>query len=433
VDKARNLLLVLLAFTFSGAVPLLRYFSPLLLPVYAAVMLACIAICVLADHSLIDRSVNLWPYALWLIFFFAWGTLVSLDREAVLPIELATIGKDFLVLGALAGAVIDRKHLSRLAGLIQIAVIIALGFSIWEYLNPQVLLTLAYTADPNGTAFSELRPAGLWVNPNEAAFLFLLGLILSGLARPPLLAWAGRLAGLVGLYLTASRSGFYILLLCMLIYIVYLVKPWRISPAVVPALVAVAALLGALVLILASRPGGLGVYVPPDSTLGRVLDVTESQTADLGIATRGDVTLQALQAASQAPWFGDGVFTFQGTDILTLGSPLPLGAHDIYLVVWGETGILSLLIYLVVLGIGIRGMFRSALSQRERVLLGLLWLSYLIIGVVWHNQFTSLLAILFAGLLFQIPAISHQPSAVSHQKQAAGSARGVLEKLTADG
>jgi O-antigen ligase len=284
--------------------------------------------------------------------------------------------------------------------------IINLGISLWQFVNPQVLVSMANALEPGTTAFSAIRPAGLWINPNVAAFALILGLLMSGWARG-LLAWAGRLAAVAALYLTASRSGLYIFLLCALIYLIFRVKPWKVRPALVPGIVAGVALLGALVLMVVDKPPeGLALNLEQGSTLSRVLDVTESATSALGVETRGDVTLQAFQAALGAPWYGYGVFTFQGTSVTSLGSPLPgVGAHNIYLAIWGETGPASLIIYLLVLGTGIRSMLKSALPEKERLLLALLWISYLIIGVVWHNQLTDLLGILYLGLLFQIPLL----------------------------
>jgi O-antigen ligase len=364
IATSRNLLLFLLAFTFSGAVSFLQLFSPFLLAAYIVTLLACIAVCILIDPSLIDKSVFVWPYAAWLIYFFAWGTLFSRDQAAVLPDVLRVLAKDFLILGAVAVAIVDRRHISRLAGLIQIAVIINLGISVWQLIDPQALVSLAYALDPASVSFSALRPAGLWINPNEAAFALLMGLLISGWVRGPL-AWAGRMSAIAGLYLTASRSGLYILLLCAFVYVAFRVKPWRIRYSLVPAVLAGAAVLGGFALMVVERPPeGLELNVEQGSTLSRVLDVTESVATARGVETRGEITLQAAQAALEAPWYGYGIFTFQGTSIASLQSPLPyLGAHDIYLVVWGETGILSLLTYLLVLGIGIRGVLRSALPE----------------------------------------------------------------------
>ncbi len=406
VATSRNLLLFSLALTYSGAVSFLNVLSPLLLPAYIVAMLACIALCVLRDPSLSHRRLSLSPYAAFLLFFFTWGTIFSLDRAAVLPDVLRFIAKDFLILGAVGVAIVERRHLSRFAGLIQIVLIINLGLSLWQFVDPQVLVSMANALEPGSTAFSAIRPAGLWVNPNVAAFALILGLLISGWARGPL-AWAGRLSAVAALYLTASRSGLYIFLLCALLYLIYRVKPWRVRPALVPAIVAGAAILGALVLMMVDKPPeGLDLSIAPGSTLSRVLDVTESATSALGVETRSDVTVQAFQAALGAPWYGYGVFTFQGTTITSLGSPLPgIGAHNIYLAIWGETGMASLVIYLLVLGTGIRSMLKSTLPERERLLLALLWISYLVIGVVWHNQLTDLLGILYVGLLFQIPLL----------------------------
>ncbi|MEO8286212.1 MAG: O-antigen ligase family protein [Chloroflexota bacterium] len=407
IARSRNLLLFLLALTFSGAVSLLNTISPLLLPAYIAALLACSAICVLADPSLVERSASMWPYAAFLLFFFAWGTLFSADRAEVLPNVLRFIGKDFLILGAVAVAIVDRRHMTRFAGMVQFAVIINLAISIWQLIDPGVLVAMANALEQDNQAFSASRPAGLWINPNLASFALILGVLLSGWARGPL-AWAGRFAAVAGIILTASRSGLYLLLLCAFIYAVFRVKPWTVRSNAVPAIVAGAAVLGAVLLMFVDKPPeGVALDVGQGTTLSRVFDVTESATTALGGETRGDITLQAVQATLEAPWYGYGVFTFQGTTISSLQSPLPnLGAHDIYLVTWGETGLAGLLIYLLVLAIGIRRMFESALPVRERLLLALIWISYLIIGLVWHNQFTDLLGLLYVGLLFQIPSLA---------------------------
>lgn len=402
----RNTLLVLLAFTFSGGVLFLITVSPYLLYAYYAATLACAAICLWVDHRSVRNLRAVGPYLVWLGFFFAWGTLVSPDKGLVLPEALKAIGRDILILGAVAAALASRRDMGRLVQLIQIAVIGNFAIALWEAFHPDLIATIAYTLAPDNTAFELGRPAGLWSNPNEAAFAYILALVASYWGRS-VVVWAGRMAALAGIYLTASRSGFYIVSLLGVVLLFYRLKPWLLKPRLAPLLLSGLALTGWFGLVLFDNWDSITANASANYSLGRVLDISESASQAIGQESRLQVALTAARAALDAPWFGDGVFTFQGSiGGLSIASPLPYGAHNIYLAVWGEAGILGIVGYLGVLLIGIDRLFRLAMTSGERLAIGSLWLAYLIIGFVWHNQPTSSLAMLFVGLLYLLPYLA---------------------------
>lgn len=404
VEIPRNLLLVLIAVTYGGAVPFLPVVSPWLIYIFYAAIGACLALCLALQPPAIENLRSIRPYLAWVVFFFLWGTLFSLDISLVLPDVVRAIARNLLVLVMVVIALANRRDLTKFALLVQGVAIINVGISILELFNPQITSTIAYTVDPGNIAFSVYRPSGLWINPNEAAFALLFALMISYWAHGPL-AWAGRIASIAGILLTASRSGLYILLLCGALYLLYKLKQRRAGAVLVPVLIGVSALVALLGIWLVSNPDVLGTDALANLQISRVLDLSENASQQAGIDTRGGIALDAARAAFEGPWFGYGVFTFEGFDYPSLRSPIILGAHDIYLAVWGEAGILGIVSYFLVLAIGISHLFESGMSADERIIVGLLWISYLLIGFVWHNQLASVLAMVYVGLLYHLPAL----------------------------
>jgi O-antigen ligase len=84
-------------------------------------------------------------------------------------------------------------------------------------------------------------------------------------------------------------------------------------------------------------------------------------------------------------------------------------AHNIYLTVWGETGPLIALAYVFVLGMGLRQVLRVRLLLADRIPILLMWFCYLVVGLTWHNQFTSFAGMIFVGLLYHLPSILRIP------------------------
>jgi O-antigen ligase len=140
--------------------------------------------------------------------------------------------------------------------------------------------------------------------------------------------------------------------------------------------------------------------------VNRLLDFREEETLPAGGLSRLQIASLGLQRVLEKPWFGYGLFTFQGlpgnsqqgTDIL------PVSVHNIYLTVAGETGMLSFVTYLFVIGLGLKRLAHMGGTQLERMTGTLMWLFYLLIGLVWHNQLTSAAGMVYIGLLLSLPA-----------------------------
>ena len=216
---------------YIGAQPFLIMFSPDLLYGTYVVIGAC-AVGILCFERVASRSVlSTVPYLVWLLVFYCiWGTMMKLDggpwayRDHPGKFDddevIKMFVKNVVVLSAFALAVINRRDLARAANWFQIGALLNLAICFWEVWDPNVISSLALDRDPEVNAFNVLRPAGLWRNPDEAAFAFIFAFLISYWARRPL-AWIGRLACLVGIYLTASRTGVYILALCAAIHFAF--------------------------------------------------------------------------------------------------------------------------------------------------------------------------------------------------------------------
>jgi O-antigen ligase len=131
--------------------------------------------------------------------------------------------------------------------------------------------------------------------------------------------------------------------------------------------------------------------------ISRFLNPIEA-TAEVGDVPRATALSYWFGRALAGPWFGSGLFSFEGSQSVA-------GAHNIYLTVWGETGMPLLIVYLFVLMAGFARCLNKAIGAADRLTIGLMWLVYLSEGFLWHNQFTSLLGILLIALLFQIPRV----------------------------
>ena len=76
-----------------------------------------------------------------------------------------------------------------------------------------------------------------------------------------------------------------------------------------------------------------------------------------------------------------------------------------YIMVWGETGVLSLIAYLGVLIAGVLQALSGAIPSRDRVGVLTLWAVYLIVGLTTHTQFSSVVGIIVIALLYRLPGV----------------------------
>lgn len=397
----RTVLLFVVFVVYLGAVPFLITISPLLLySVYLLIIGGAAAILFFQWPAVRDlRSVA--PYFGWIIFYCCWGTMVAAS-DVPLGEAVKVVIKNFLFIGCVALVLHERRQLTALADWIQVAVLINVGISLWEFWHPEMVEMLATAFDPPSMAYNVSRPAGLWNNPDEAAYAYAIAFWVSFWARTPL-AWAGRIGGIVATGLTVSRTGVYALLLCGLIYLGS--RSW-LSLLRAKSL---ALLFGGLALALCAGVLIADCAASSNSTLSeksefhRILDFSEHKERTAGGYSRTEIAMEAAHKALDGPWYGSGIFSFEICQ--EMPTVLTIGAHNIYITAWGETGILGAILYPFVLGIGLRRLRPGRHDRDERLIMIFMWISYLIFGLTWHNQFSSFSAMVYLGLLWQLPCL----------------------------
>jgi len=144
--------------------------------------------------------------------------------------------------------------------------------------------------------------------------------------------------------------------------------------------------------------------VSQNRQIQRILDFSETDARSSGQMGRTDIAWAAAAQALDGPWYGHGIYTFQ-MEPKDPFSILDIGAHNLYITVWGEAGILGGVSYFLLLAFGLSRLTSKALPERDRLLLMLFWMSYLVIALTWHNQVTSFSGMLYSGALWHLPGI----------------------------
>lgn len=388
-------------FAFSDGVNFLAYISPYLLYVmYAAVFGSVVASVVMAPQRNYQYRVVL-VYGFWLVFYFTWTLLVLPNAREQMPEVIRVLIRDATVLAAIPVVLRNRPNLQRLANGFQLVVLVNCAICIWESLDPTVIWAIANMRAEDISVVDPNRAAALWYNPNPAAFGFLIGALMSRWSRGWLVV-TGRIAALVGIYLTVSRSGLYMLLLCGALYGTFRLRGVRMNlRRWVLAACGLALVLAVLIGVVAA---GSSPLLPENGggnwNVQRLLDVQEENSGDLSRVQLSEV---ALRAALRGPWYGRGTFIFQGSPDSPFKAYTNVGAHNIYIVVVGEAGLAGVAGFGALLLAGICLTFFTPMPADDRFVLGLLWMIYLFIGLVNHNQFTSFQGTIYAGLLAQVP------------------------------
>jgi O-antigen ligase len=334
----------------------------------------------------------------WLLYYCVWGTVVSADWAAGAPRELRLIVRSTVLLSAVAILIREKRHLELLARWVGYAAVIGCALSVWEARNPSFLLQVTKYSTQTDVADVE-RPAGLWINPNLAAVSFLFALLLSPWDRSPGV-WLTRAAALIGIYLTASRSGLVLLGIYVLAQIFMLARSGLVRPQRLGIILCAtwAVVLGAIVVGLCLP---LGLDFSEDYAVRRFL-----LEGKAGEDKRTKLSREALEAALSGPWYGHGLFTFsgrgEGAEVQSVIDESQ-GAHNLYLAVLGETGIVGLVSYLGILGLALRRSLAAGVTGGDRHDLVLMWLIYFLIGLIWHNQFENPFGLFYIALLYYLP------------------------------
>jgi hypothetical protein len=381
---------------YSGAERLLTGQAPLLHYAFDAVLLGLIVITLMGPRQpQVQAFKDLWPYWAFALIYFAWGLIVAPNRGAVLPAAIRGIELNTLLVLAVGVAVSHRHDVTRLASLLQIVALVNFGIAFLEWGWPQLIPTIGQLWGPSAVVSSFDRPAGLWINPNEAAIALLFIFLIGHWARP-WLAWAGRIGAAFGIFLTASRGGMYPLIVSIAAYAAK-AGPRLFQVSLRRRLMVVGVIVALICLAL-----GVGAVLGHRSTRSMTYPITRlfnplELTPEPGDVPRSTAAAYWFDRALHGPWYGSGVFSFQGNN-----TDLP-GAHNVYLVIWGEAGIPMALVYLLLITLGIRRIFRSGIAARDRFALALMWFVYLLEGFLWQNQFTSVFGIMIMALLYRLP------------------------------
>jgi hypothetical protein len=282
----------------------------------------------------------------------------------------------------------DRVSLRRLACLIPWVLILNLSVSI--ALRDQ--LPLAQVLFQGDFAHADIqtltdRYSGLWGNANVAGMSTLILLVLSAYGHG-LLVWAGRVAGVGLIYLTASRTATYLLLLVGLLF---LYNHWRYDRRVRKILV------GCVVAVAVAWLSGAFVEFrtmsPEKSTFTRVLDPLELKTESTGTLTRLEVMEMWLPLLTRDPWWGYGYGAMAGGNSTgkVIRSDIPwLGVHNMYMGTWIDCGCFGGISFMVLLGFGLWTALRARLAAIDQTVVWALWLVAIIFGAFAHNLQASL-------------------------------------------
>ena len=401
-----RLLSVVMGIALSGALPFLSYFFRGFTWLVWAVALVLVATSA-REMQLRRLLAPMAPYLLWLVCYLAWGLIVAENVPLEATYAAKVLATTLLIGSCVALLTARAEHLRSLANAAQFAVAVNL---LLVFLVPHSSslerVILAVTMRSGLYSVGIGRYAGLWGNPNMAAFICLVAFALSVFASR-WVAWLGRLSCVPLLYLAASRRGLVFFVAMLVLYALMVRRNsgrfWFAGLA-----------LGATAAIALTLSLGLRQEVrtaSQDAALTRLMDLEERDTRARGGTTRSELLEDYLPIVADAPWYGYGLQAMAGTQyeegdpnkVLRKGI-LELGTHNTYLGVWLDIGPAGFLAFLLVMGYYARRClrFRGEPGARWGVFsLGLVMVSYLMFS---HDLLFVFVGQVAYALLFLLPA-----------------------------
>jgi hypothetical protein len=400
-DSKGTLLALLMALIAGGFLPIFSVYSrPSTWAVWAVLLILI---------GLLSREVSLWklfgpilPYFVWLLCFIAWGLIVSPAPQ--FQGALKTIVTTLVISLGMAILTSRLTYLKVFANALQCLVVgnlLLIPLMSYSRTVRSILLNPAISGEAAEPGFA--RFAGLWGNPNMIGYMCLVAIILSIWATP-LLAWAGRLCSLPIIYLAASRKSLLLLLLIIALNIL-IVQRHNLKRCLV--WIGLTLLLGSLFLVSENALRTTRTRVASDTNISRLLDFTESGTIQAGGETRMDLLRKWLEVASGEPWYGYGLGAMGGryySSGKVINPLLPnVGAHNTYVGVFIETGVLGFATFLAILAHYSLAYLRFRGATQVRWALLSLLACNLIILLVSHNHLFSFEGKTVYALFFLLP------------------------------
>jgi hypothetical protein len=348
----------------------------------------------LALHRLIIPAL---PLVLWIVIYVLWGSLSApypiFENGRRLTFRFVTI------IAAMTVVTSHPRRLSFYASSLQWVLVGNLIVTAWLIQNPQYQdLELFARMD---TAIGSDRFAGLWGDANLAGLATLFILVLSYWARP-WIGWVGRVSGALIVYLTASRTAFWIAVVLGLLYLAFAADGRsRVRAILVGALL----VLGGAGYLNFSHQKNLAL-TQGNNTLSRVFDLSESKVRDEGGGSRLDLAKDWLAIAARGPWYGYGLFSFEGdnsTATLTKRGFPDQGTHNTYLAIFIDTGWVGLGLFLIILITQLVRTWRTPLSPQVHQMLFALNFVFLVFSLANHQMVTDYLGWMGFSLIFLLP------------------------------
>lgn len=391
------------------------------------------AICFLEDRSLPERWMKVFPFFLWGTAFFVWGLLVSPDAANEFDGVVNRLVVIPLVVTAVAAALSSPATFRRLMIFVQVGVLVnamVCVLQIWD--ERFIFATARLGADLRAADLKEIgfRAVGFWANQNSAARFFGFGFLLSFLFTWRF-NWLTRIAAVVGVFLTASRFGSLMLAFNATALAVFFVATGQFQRIRVAAIVsAVAATVIAVGLVFFPRSDTIerltGHYEMSDDSLTRlerILDLSDTRARQQ--SSHRTLTMQGFDRATDSPWYGAGIYSFQRAREGMLS-----GAHNMYVMVWGETGILGLIGYPLLLIVGIARVMRARLNGAHRLVCLLMWADTVAAGFAAHVLMEGRVMYFKWALMLLLPSLLEErplPSRVQAPPAAGSGLRLVTE------
>lgn len=361
------------------------------------------------------------PYAAMVLLYFILGLLSSPRTGELLKPALYTYASLTLLTCALPAVISDVIDLRRFARVVQIAAIVCLGVCIAEGTIPRVAEFLAQSGplDASEIRYHAFRASGFMRNPNESANFFIIALLCSSWCSGPARIF-GIAAEMAGTYLSASRSGAFLLVASLLILGAGRVRYRAWKSRRNPAFLFAGPILACLLVICAISLLNPVLFSYTESGLsraGRILDSAE------GVKERRIITDYWLPKALDAPVHGHGLRTFQGgwPNGLSSARINDQGTHNMWLMLLGEVGPVGPLALLLILWIAFLRIIHMRDHPMDRLALLLLWGAYLAFSAKAHTLFDYRCYTVVICLLLYVPSLFAKVGSTGQQRTAATS------------
>jgi O-Antigen ligase len=377
----------------------------------APITIAYVAIFILIRKGKYFKSLkSVKPLLIFFSVFFLWTLAVCPPVYQLLPYFGEQIRQIIPAVLTTVFCLAEGNRLRTYSIGIQVSAIFSAWISVRQTSNPSLYQHLQEVTN-HVASIQELaiRPSALWENPNFAGIHFVFALIFSFWC-PPSWAWAGRIAAVIGLVLSASRGAFFGIGIFFAVYTIglawYAFRAKNMDIRTLTTVVFVAVVGGAMVTnfseiipLLVNLAPGAG---NSSERIGHLLNSNELQ----GTGERVWLFFTWLNIALHAPIQGYGYITSQGPHYSLQNIGYKLGPHNQFIGVWVDGGILMLALFVWTLFRGIVIAGKSKVDSKDRVIAyatWAVWISFLLKG---HNYFDSGPNLVLWSIMFLIaPAL----------------------------